>query len=474
MMKINPQIFRGYDIRGVADRDLNPEIVELLGKAYGAFLAKRGINEAAVGRDCRLTSPQYSRAIIKGLLWSGIDVIDIGLTLVGTLYWSQYHLKCRGAVMVSASHNPAEYNGFKLATGFSEPMDGEAIQELRRAVEQGDFVKGEKQGRAEERDITRAYLDDIASRFKINRKFKVVVDSSWATPGVFVPVLLRKVGCEVVEKNCQPDGTFPLGVPDPTEKAVAFRLSQEVKEAAADIGFTYDADGDRIGVVDENGGILWNDILVALFAADVLSQNPGAKIVFNTLCSKVVPDTIKAMAGQPIMWKTGHSFIQAKLRESGAQFAGELSGHFFFSDKFYPHDDGCYATLRLLDYLDKTGKTLSQAVSALPKYISSPEIKVGCPDELKVGLIAKMGEVLRRDFPEAEAIDDERAGDGTRLEMEDEMFVIRYSQNGPYLTVKFEAREQQRYDDLKHYISKFLHSYPEVDWSFGVNVESLT
>ncbi|MEK7482292.1 MAG: phosphomannomutase/phosphoglucomutase [Patescibacteria group bacterium] len=474
MIKINPNIFRGYDLRGVAGSDLNPEIVESIGKGYGAFLSKSGIHKAVVGRDCRLTGQEYSEALIKGLVWTGIDVIDIGLTLAGTLYWAQYYLNCPGGALVSASHNPPEYNGFKFATGFSETMGGQTIQELRRIIESEDFVQADRPGKLETQDISAAYIDDIASRFNLTKKFKVVVDASCATAGLFSPALLRKTGCEVIEKNCVPDGNFPLGTPDPTEKAVAERLSLEVKQAGADIGFTYDADGDRLGVVDENGGILWNDILVALFAADVLEKNPGAKIVFNTLCSKVVQDTILAKGGESIMCKTGHSFIKAKAKEIGAKFGGELSGHFFFLDKFYGHDDGCYGTLRLLDYLDKTGQSLSEAVGVLPKYISSPEIKIGCSDDLKVGLLVKVADVLRRDFKEAEVIDDaERAGDGARLEMPEAMFVIRYSQNGPYLTVKFEAKTESRYNELKEYINKLLRSYPEVDWSFGVNMESL-
>lgn len=474
MIKINPNIFRGYDLRGVAGSDLNPEIVELIGKGYGAFLTKSGIDKAVVGRDCRLTGSQYSEALTKGLIWSGVDVIDIGLTLAGTLYWAQYYLNCPGGALVSASHNPADYNGFKFATGFSETMGGETIQELRRIIENEDFVQGARPGKSAKQDISQAYIDDIASRFNLTKKFRAVVDASCATAGLFAPAILRKAGCEVIEKNCEIDGNFPLGTPDPTEKAVAERLSGEVKETGADIGFTYDADGDRLGVVDEKGGILWNDILVALFAADVLEKNPGAKIVFNTLCSKIVQDTILAKGGEPIMCRTGHSFIKAKAKEIGAKFGGELSGHFFFLDKFYGHDDGCYGTLRLLEYLSRKNQTLSQAVAALPQYISSPEIKVGCSDDLKVGLLAKISEVLRRDFPEAEVIDDsERAGDGARLEMPDAMFVIRYSQNGPYLTVKFEAKTEARYNELKEYINKLLHSYPEVNWSFGVNVESL-
>jgi len=241
------------------------------------------------------------------------------------------------------------------------------------------------------------------------------------------------------------------------------------------LGFSYDSDGDRIGVVDEKGNILWNDVLVALFAFDVLERNPGAKIVFNTLCSKMVQDVILAKSGQPIMWRTGHSFIKAKAQKEKAAFAGELSGHFYFLDKFYPHDDGCYSTLALLGYLSRTKKTLSEAIAGLPKYISSPEIKLFCADDKKVALMAKIAKILKKDFPRSDVIDDERAGDGLRIELTDSMFVIRYSQNGPYLTIKFEAKTDDRYNYLKNYIDKLLHRYEEIDWNskINVNLESL-
>jgi phosphomannomutase/phosphoglucomutase len=475
-MQINPAIFRGYDVRGVAGKDLTDEIVECLGKAYGTYILRLNIdNKAIVGYDCRLTSPQYSDALIRGIISTGIDVVDIGLTLAGNFYWAQYYLNIKAGAMVTASHNPSEYNGFKFALGLSRTVIGEETQDLRRIAEAEDFIKAEKPGTVTEQDITEAYLNDVAKRFQFSRRFKVVVDPSYSTPGAFIPALLRLAGCEVIEHHCQLDGNFPLGTPDPTEKEKAERLSQEVLESGADLGFSYDADGDRMGLVDEKGTVIWNDVIVALFAADAIDKNPGAKIVFNTLCSKVVEDVIKMKGGVSLMCRTGNSFIKAKAQKEGAKFAGELSGHFFFLDNFYPHDDGGYATLRLLDYVSRNEKSLHEIVKSLPQYISSPEIKVGCPDELKVQLIEKISAVLKNDFPQAETIDDEdRAGDGVRLNMADAMFVIRYSQNGPYLTIKFEAQTTQRYEELTHYINKILHQYDEVDWGYGVNVESLS
>lgn len=466
-------MFRGYDLRGIVGTDLDPEIVEHIGKAFGTFLKRQGITEAVVGQDSRATSPEYAEAIIRGMNWAGVDTIDIGMTMVGTFYWSQYHLNRKGGVFITASHNPAEYNGMKFANDFSETLVSEGMNELRRMVQEDDVERGAQEGKTEKMDIFEAYVEDLKKRLNISQKFRVVIDASCATPGVVAPKILRSFGMDVIESNCNLDPTFPLGTPDPTETAVAERLKAKVLEEKADLGFSYDADGDRIGIVDEKGGIIWNDVLVAIFAIDVLEKHPGAKIMYNTLCSKVVEDTIKKYGGDPFMWRTGHSFLKKKNQEVKAEFIGELSGHFFFSADFYNHDDGCYTTLRLLDYLSRSGQSLSEAVASLPRYISSPEIKLGCADDKKVTLIEKMSEVLQKDFPEAEVISDERAGDGVRLNMEDSMFVVRYSQNGPYLTIKFESQTEEKYEELKKYLKNILHSYKEVNWSEGVNMESL-
>lgn len=467
---------RGYDFRGVTNKDLNAEIAEHFGKAYGTFCKKENeTNLVVVGYDSRLTSVEYKDALIKGLISTGVDVVDIGLTLSGTVYWAQYHFKTKGSVMVTASHNPKEFNGFKFSADFSESLIFEGLTHLIDLIEKEDYLIAEKPGKSDLIDIRDIYYKDIIGRMEITKKFKIVIDASMATAGAIVPDLLRLAGCEVVEKNCELDGNFPLGVADPTESIVAERLRDAVRKTKADIGFSYDADGDRIGIVDEKGTIIWNDVLVALFAIDVLYKHPGEKIMFNTLCSKVVQETIKNYGGEPFMWRTGHGFLKKKNQEVKAPFIGELSGHFFFSADFYNHDDGCYATLRLLDYLNRTNQSLSEAIASLPQYISSPEIKIFCADHKKIALMDKISPILRKDFPSAEVIDDERAGDGLRLELDDAMFVIRYSQNGPYITIKFEAKTKARYDELKNYIHDLLKKFDEVDWDndIRVNVEAL-
>lgn len=475
-MKVNPAIFRGYDLRGIVGDDLTPELAEVLGKCFGTYLKRNNVTQAVVGRDCRATSPQYAEHVIKGLSWAGVDVIDIGMVLVGTFYWAQHHLERQGGVYVSASHNPPEFNGFKFANDYSETLVSDGMQMLRKMVEEDEYEQADKAGEVKQENILPVYYADILKRLPLGgRKLKVVVDPSATTAGDLAPELLRQAGCEVIEHNTKVDSSFPMGVADPTETTVMQRLSKEVVEAGADIGLTYDADGDRIGVVDEKGGIIWNDVLLAIFATDVLRDHPGATIMYNTLCSKVVSETIEANGGKPFMWRTGHSFLKKKNQEVKGAFIGELSGHFFFSADFFNHDDGLYSTMRILRFLSNSDQTLSQVVAALPQYVSSPEIKLSCPDDKKVALIEKIAPILKKDYPNAEVIDDERAGDGLRLDQSDSMFVVRYSQNGPYVTVKFEAKTNEEYEKLREYIAKLLHSFPEIDWhnKIAANVEAL-
>lgn len=397
------------------------------------------------------------------------------MVLVGTFYWAQHYLKRPGGIYVSASHNPPEFNGFKFANDYSETLVSEGMNELRRLVEEEDYEQGKQPGTVKKEDIRQAYYDDAIKRLPISKKLKVVVDPGCTTAGAMAPDLLRQAGCEVIEYNTKVEADFPMGVADPTEVAVLERLRSEVLETGADVGFTYDADGDRIGIVDEKGGMIWNDVLVAIFAEAVLLDHPGATIMYNLFCSKTVAETIKAKGGKPFMWRVGHSFLKKKNQEVKAAFIGELSGHFFFSADFYNHDDGLFSTLRLLRYLADTGKSLSSIVAALPQYVSSPEVKLACADDKKAELVEKLVPILRQDFPDAEIIDDERAGDGVRLDTADSMLVVRYSQNGPYLGMKFESKTKEGYEKLRTYLANLLHRFPEVEWhnKIAANVEAL-
>lgn len=464
-------IFRGYDLRGVVDKDLTDEFVIQLAKGYVTWLLKRRIYDCVVGYDCRLSSPRFHDLIVKTLVASGITVYDIGLTLSQMCYFGTYYFRTRGMIMITASHNPKEYNGMKLGVGLGETMITEEIIQYRDLVKSGNFITRTPKGNHIEKDIFPEYMDDLFRHIDpISKKFKVVVDSCAATTGLFLPSILRKAGCDVIEQNTKPDGNFPVGTPDPTEKEVLERLAKRVISEKADIGFTYDADGDRVGVVDDQGNMVWNDNLVSIYAKDILDFLPGSKIVFNTLCSKQVDEVIKQNGGIPIIWTTGHSFIKAKLREERAAFGGELSGHFFFVDNFYGHDDGAIASLRLLSYLSRVGKTLRQVISELPQYVSSPEIKVGCPDTIKFDLVSnKIGKDIKKLYPNASYVEI----DGVRMDTDNEMLIIRASQNGPYLTVKFEGRSQQSYTELKNQIRTILKAYPEIDFTSGVNTKAL-
>lgn len=466
--QINPNIFRGYDLRGLIDKDLNVDVYYTLGKAYGAFLAKRRIKESAVGHDNRHHAEEYSAAFIQGLNDSGINTIDIGLSLSQIVYYSSYEFKTKGGAMITASHNPKEFNGIKMSVGYSDTMVTEEIQELQQIAAEKNFVEG--QGKNRQENILPAYQKQLLKLFSLQKNWKIVVDGCNGAGGAFYPAIFRQAGCEVIEQNCNLDSDFPLGHPDPTEIKVLERLAAGVKAAGADLGFAFDADGDRMSVVDENGQILWMDTIVSLFAKDVLEFLPQSKIVFNTLCSRQVKESIVAAGGQPVIWLTGHSFIKSKVKEERSPFGGELSGHIFFMDNFYGHDDAAYASLRLLAYLERHNEKLSEAVAQLPKYISSPEIKLGLPDEIKFQLIdEKISADFKKHWPDAEYTNI----DGVRMDLNEQMATIRASQNGPYVTIKFEAKTQEQYDALKQQLRQILEQYPEVNWAEGSNTHAL-
>lgn len=470
MATIPDHVFRGYDLRGLVDSELNSETVAQLGYGYATWLLERRIYDCVLGYDCRHSSPGFRDVLVKALTESGITVYDIGMTLSQICYFGCYYFRTRGMIMITASHNPKEYNGLKLGTGYSSTMETEEIINYRELVKKGKFKTRSTKGRHIQKDIFPDYVEDLLRRVEPIKKFKVVVDSCAATTGIFLPKILRDVGCEVIEQNTKPDGDFPVGTPDPTESVVQERLAKRVVAEKADLGFSYDADGDRMGVVDNEGGLIWNDTLVSLFSQDILDYLPGSKIVYNTLCSKQVDEVIRTNGGEPIMWKTGHSFIKAKVKEAGAIFGGELSGHFFFVDNFYGHDDGAIASLRLLSYLTRTNKTLKQAVSELPQYVSSPEIKVGCPDAVKFEVVSqKIGGAMKKLYPQATYVEI----DGVRMDTEQEMLIVRASQNGPYLTVKFEGKTESTYDTLKKQVNDILHKISEVDFTHGVNTAAL-
>ena len=468
LKSVEPTIFRGYDIRGIVDKDLNPDVYYTLGRAYATFLSQRRVRECTVGRDNRLSSAEYSQAFIRGLNEGGIDTIDLGMCLTQMVYFSSYEFKTKGSAMITASHNSGEFNGLKLGVGYSDTMITEEIQEMKALVEKGQLSEGS--GKHKEHDIFPAYQSEILKYFNLRKKWKVLVDGCNSVSGTFYPKIFEAAGIDVIKQNCDPDGTFPLGVPDPTDVKVLERVAEGTCKHAADLGFAYDADGDRMAVVDERGQVLWMDSIVSLFAQDVLEFIPGAPIVYNVLCSKQVTETVQRAGGKSVIWKTGHSFIKAKIKEARSPFGGELSGHIFFMDNFYGHDDGAYASLRLLQFLERKGVKLSQAVEKLPHFISSPEVKLGMPDDLKFQFIDdRIAGEFKRLWPKATLT----AIDGIRVDTEDEMAVVRASQNGPYITIRFEGRTQEQYDTMRTTLRNILGRYREIDWSVGVNTSAL-
>ncbi len=468
--KINPHIFRGYDIRGIMDEDLNEDVYYTLGRAYATFLQQRRIKEAAVGHDNRNNCVEYSKAYMAGLHDGGIDTIFIGYSLSQIIYFSSYAFLTKGGTMITASHNPADYNGLKLNVGYSDTMITEEIQQMKQIVESGKFYETNQKGTNRDYDLFPEYKKDLLKHFNLKKKWKIVVEACNTASGMFYPAIFRDAGCEVIEQNTKLDGNFPLGAPDPTESEVLERLSTRVKKENADIGFAYDADGDRMAVVDENGNVLWMDTIVAIFAKDVLDFIPGAPIVYNTLCSKQVDDAIKEAGGKPVMWLTGHSFIKAKIKEVRAPFGGELSGHIFFMDNFFGHDDGAFASLRLLSYLERKRQKLSEAVSELAIYVSSPEIKFGLADDIKFKFIKTViQDEFKKRWPSGKYV----TIDGVRMDLDDRMAIIRASQNGPYITVKFEGKTQAIYDEMKKAMKEILSDHEEIEWDKGVNINAL-
>jgi phosphomannomutase/phosphoglucomutase len=465
-MQVNPYIFRNYDIRGIVDEDLNEDIVRAIAKAYGTFLRRRKIRQMVLGRDCRLSGEAYSKAFTEGVTSCGIDVIDLGHIMTQMMYYGQYRFQTNGGCMITASHNPKNFNGFKLGIGFSQTTGPDEVQELKGLVESEKFFDSPVKGKVTTADIKEDYANDVLKRVDLKKKFKIVIDTHHGTTGLYNPDIFRRAGCEVIVKNEEPDGNFPVGTPDPTDAKVMEGLAKWVLEEKADVGLAFDGDGDRIGLVDEKGRILWNDVAVAIFSQEILERFPNSKIVYNTLCSQVVREVILRNGGIPIMWRVGHAFIKSKIAAEHAAFGGELSGHFFFADNAYGHDDGTYATLRILEYISEKAVSLSELYESFPKYISSPEIKIGCPDDKKVKVVESVAKKFEADFPNAQITDSRviPGDDGVRADFDDGVIVFRYSQNGPYITIKFEAKTQEVFEERRKYVREMLHAYPDMIW----------
>jgi phosphomannomutase/phosphoglucomutase len=455
-MHLNPNVFRQYDIRGLVNKDLSGDFSECLGKAVGTYIIKRGGKTAVVGYDNRPSSASYAKRLIRGLVFSGIDVFDVGLLPTPAYYFSVIHLNAHGGVMITGSHNPPEFNGFKVSLG-NHTIFGEEIQKIRELMEKEEFIEGK--GSVKKIEVLNVYAETIKKKISLNRKLKVVLDCGNGVGSVIAPKVFSELGVELQELYCVSDGSFPHHHPDPTIPSTLTDLIFKVKESKADLGIALDGDADRIGVVDEKGNILWGDQLLILFSRELLSRKPNSKILVEVKCSQSLIDDIKAHNGVPILCPTGHSVIEAKMIEEHALISGEMSGHMFFRDEYFGFDDAIYAGARLLRILSNSEKKLSELLADAPKYFSSPEIRVECSDEEKFEVVNKVKDFFEKKYKVIDV-------DGARVLFENGWGLIRASNTQPVLVLRFEAKTKEELEEIKSEFRQKLNEFECVKINF--------
>ncbi|MCR4409532.1 MAG: phosphomannomutase/phosphoglucomutase [Candidatus Saccharicenans sp.] len=443
-MKIRKEIFREYDIRGVVGEDLTPELATVIGRAVASKVQKAGKKEVAVGRDCRLSSPALAQGLTEGLLASGCRVVDLGVVPTPLVYFSVFYKKMEAAVMITGSHNPPEFNGFKVMVG-EETLYGEGIQDLYRIIEAEDFVKPAAEGTSSKYDPIPEYIDYVASQVKLARPVRVVIDPGNGTAGPVAAPLFRRLGAEVIELYTEMDGRFPNHHPDPTLPEALKDLIAKVKETGAELGIAYDGDADRVGAVDDTGQIIWGDQLMIIFARDLLASHPGAAVISEVKASQLLYDEIKRLGGRPIMWKTGHSLIKKKIREEKALLAGEMSGHIFFADRWFGFDDAIYASSRLLEIVSRSDRKLSQYLADLPRTYNTPEIRIYASDEVKFRIVEMVKEALSQHPGVRQIIDI----DGVRAVFDRGWGLLRASNTQPVLVLRFEASSPEDLERIR-------------------------
>ena len=436
---MNPAIFRAYDIRGVVDKDLTQETVRELGRGCGSYFARHGIKRITVGRDCRPSSDPFFDVLLEGLLGSGMEVIDVGVCPTPLLYFSIVHLEQGGGVMITGSHNPPEFNGFKICVGKDAIYGGE-IQRVREIIEKRDYVQGK--GSLAQHDILPDYHRYVVSNIQVDRALKVVVDAGNGTGGVVGVPIMRELGCQVEALYCEMDGRFPHHHPDPTVEKYLTDLIATVKNTGADLGIGYDGDADRIGVIDEEGKIIWGDKLMIIFARDIIKERGGGTFIGEVKCSQTLYDEIERLGGRAIMWKTGHSLIKDKMKKERALLGGEMSGHMFFADRYFGFDDAIYASCRLLEIVGKTGVKVSELLEGIPQTAVTPEIRVECPDDIKFQIVEQATEHFRREYPVIDV-------DGMRVQFPDGWGLLRASNTQPALVLRFEATSPERLEEIR-------------------------
>lgn len=432
-------VFREYDIRGVADSELLSGDVSDLGRALGTTIQRRAGRSVSLGRDCRLSSERLRDALAEGLLDSGCVVTDIGVVPTPLLYYSAVHLKADGAVMITGSHNPSEFNGFKTVCG-SGTLHGESIQDVRRIIEARDFSKG--RGTLRQMDVSQSYIDEVAGQFDFKRRIKVVLDAGNGTAGPVMRRLLARLNVEAAELFFEMDGHFPNHHPDPTVPENLRHLQKAVLERGADLGLAFDGDSDRIGAVDEHGEPIYGDMLLLIFGREILTRKPGATFIGEVKCSQILYDELKRLGGNPIMYKTGHSLIKAKMKEERAELAGEMSGHMFFADRYFGYDDALYAACRLMEIVSRSGKPLSAQLSGVSKTVTTPEIRVDCPDETKFQIVKSVAQQFKSTHKVIDV-------DGVRVLFDHGWGLLRASNTQPVLVLRFEASDEARLESYR-------------------------
>ncbi|MBK6911969.1 MAG: phosphomannomutase/phosphoglucomutase [bacterium] len=444
---LNPHIFREYDIRGIVADDLTPDVVYELGRGIGTFIRRKGATTFTLGRDGRLTSERIANDLKAGLLTTGLKVIEVGMVPTSVLYFSAVHLKTDGGIQITGSHNPPEFNGIKMAYGKTS-IHGAMIQEIRVLCERQDYEKG--QGSSSSYTVMPDYIAWLTANLKLDRKVRVAVDSGNGVGGLCGPQIFREIGAEVFDIYSDVDGRFPNHHPDPTVEKNLVALKQLVADNKCEVGVGFDGDADRLGAIDGQGKVLWGDMLMTLFARSILKDRPGAKIIADVKCSENFFADVKQHGGQPIMWKTGHALIKSKLWEEHAALAGEMSGHFFFADRFFGFDDGIYSAGRLLEIVSRLPHSLTQELSDLPATFSTPEIRVDCPDDVKFDVVDKVKSTFKGRGLDTFDLD------GVRVNFDGGWALVRASNTQPTLVLRVEAKSQAKLDSIQEDVARVL------------------
>lgn len=449
---MNSYIFREYDIRGEVEKDFPDDVVQSLGKGFGTWALQHDVNTIGLSGDVRLTSPHLKEQFAAGVTSTGVDVIDLGILPTPVNYFSLYQLPIDGAVQITGSHNPPAYNGFKMSLK-SGSVYGEQIQAIRKIIEGGEFAQGK--GQITQQEILNKYIDTIVEKITLEKPLKVAIDCGNASAALAAPEIFRRLKVGATELYCDVDGSFPNHHPDPTVLENVRDLIDTVRNGDYDVGIAYDGDGDRVGVVDDTGHVVWADYLMTIFLDEVI-QNPGDEVIFDVKCSQALEQAIREKGGTPIMWKTGHSLIKQKMKDSTARFAGEMSGHIFFADDYYGYDDAIYASVRVLQTLSRTDRKLSELLAELPHFESTPEMRLEAADDAEKFKIAKRAkEYFSQKY---EYID----VDGIRIKFGDGWGLVRSSNTQPVIVCRFEAKSKERLQEIRDLVINKLQEFGDL------------